>query len=364
MEGNRLKEVSRNNFDINLLFAVIALLVQGIAMIYSATSSSSLMKKQILFAILGILLMFIIGNIFDYHFLAAMSPVIYACSIVIVILVRFIGKESHGQKRWIEIAGIQFQPTELVKISVILCMTFFIVKSMNNINKFSTLLKVAFITALGGLPVMMNNLSSGIIIFSIPFIMTFIVCRKKIYHILIMAFALVTSIYALPIARLFHLKNYQIKRILVWKSPELYKTDGGFQVLQGLYAVGSGGIFGKGIGGGLQKNILPEAHNDMIFGIFVEEAGLIGAVAVCAVFMYLIYKLMLIANSASDICGFLIVVGVIIQISVQLILNISVVTNVIPNTGITLPFMSYGGSSVIIQFCELGLVLSVAKRRK
>ena len=161
------------------------------------------------------------------------------------------------------------------------------------------------------------------------------------------------------------LQEYQLSRINVWLNPEAYAQEGGFQVLQGLYAIGSGGLMGKGLGESIQKmGFVPEAQNDMIFSIICEELGLFGAVSVILIFLFMIYRFMLIASNAPDLFGALIVVGVMGHIAIQVILNIAVVTNTIPNTGITLPFISYGGTSVLFLMMEMGMVLSVSNQIK
>ena len=161
------------------------------------------------------------------------------------------------------------------------------------------------------------------------------------------------------------LQSYQLERINVWLNPEAFSQEGGFQVLQGLYAIGSGGLLGKGLGESVQKmGFLPEAQNDMIFSIICEELGLFGAVSVIFIFLFMIYQFMIVANSAPDLFGALLVVGVMAHIAIQVILNIAVVTNSIPNTGITLPFISYGGTSVLFLMVEMGIVLSVSNQIK
>ena len=158
------------------------------------------------------------------------------------------------------------------------------------------------------------------------------------------------------------LKDYQLGRINVWKNPIMYSRSGGYQVLQGMYAIGSCGLFGKGLGESLQKlGFVPEAQNDMIFSVICEELGLFGAVCVILLFLLMIWRFMIIANNASDLYGALVVVGIMAHLSIQVILNIAVVTNTIPNTGISLPFISYGGTSVLFLLAEMGLALSVAK---
>ena len=155
--------------------------------------------------------------------------------------------------------------------------------------------------------------------------------------------------------------SYRGRRVLAWLDPGAYASSIGFQTLQALYAIGSGGVFGKGLGESMQKMKLPEAQNDMIFSIICEELGLFGAIAIMFMFFLLIWRLFVIANNTTDMFGALLVIGVMAHISIQVILNIAVVTNTIPNTGITLPFISYGGTAVIFQLAEIGIALNVAR---
>ena len=159
--------------------------------------------------------------------------------------------------------------------------------------------------------------------------------------------------------------NFRLRRVQVWLHPEQYSAFGGYQVIQGLYAIGSGGLFGKGLGNSAQKiSSIPEAQNDMIFSIICEELGIFGMLLVLLLFGYLLYRLFFIAQNAPDLFGSLMVTGIMAHIAIQVILNIAVVTNTIPNTGITLPFISYGGTSVAILLTEMGLALSVSRRIK
>jgi cell division protein FtsW len=217
--------------------------------------------------------------------------------------------------------------------------------------------------------VALNNLSSGIIIAGIGFIMMFVASRRSLPYGLCVLAGAVVIIFAGPIgnglAAIGILRPYQLTRINVWLDPEAYPSTGGYQVLQGLYAIGSGGLFGKGLGESIQKlGFVPEAQNDMIFSIICEELGLFGAISVILIFMFMIYRFLLIAGNAPDLFGALIVVGVMGHIAIQVILNIAVVTNTIPNTGITLPFISYGGTSVLFLMMEMGMVLSVSNQIK
>ena len=231
---------------------------------------------------------------------------------------------------------------------------------------------VGFIVALSAplaLLVTANNLSSGIIICGIVFVMLFVACKIKWPFFLCIGGGVgllaVAPYIGHLLVKLHILKDYQLGRINVWVNPVQYARSGGYQVLQGLYAIGSGGLFGKGLGESLQKlGFVPEAQNDMIFSIICEELGLFGAISVILIFMFMIYRFMVIAGNAPDLMGAMIVIGVMAHIAIQVILNIAVVTNTIPNTGVTLPFISYGGTSVMFLMLEMGMVLSVSNQIK
>ena len=210
-----------------------------------------------------------------------------------------------------------------------------------------------------------NNLSSAIIIFGIAALMLFVSSPdyKRFILIALAGIALCALVVFLIVnAGESGGLGFRGTRILAWLDPEAYAGDKGFQTLQALYAIGSGGIWGKGLGQSMQKlGFLPEAQNDMIFSIICEELGLFGASAIILLFILLIWRFMVIANNSADLFGAMLVVGVMGHIAIQVILNIAVVTNTIPNTGISLPFISYGGSSVLFLLIEIGIVLSVGK---
>lgn len=215
--------------------------------------------------------------------------------------------------------------------------------------------------------VITKNLSSAIIVLAIAVLMVFVASpdyKKFILMALAVAALATLAIFlAVSSAAKGDTGNFRFGRILAWLDPESDSMDTGFQTLQGLYAIGSGGIWGRGLGQSIQKlNFIPESQNDMIFSIICEELGLFGAVAIIVMFIMLLWRMMVIANNAPDLFGAMLVVGVMGHIAVQSILNIAVVTNTIPNTGISLPFISYGGSSVMFLLIEIGLVLSVARR--
>ena len=369
------KTGQKRYYDYSLVFAVIFLTSFGLLMIYSSSSymaqidpktadAAYYLKRQGMIAMLGFAFMIIVSKI-DYHWTLKWAGIMYAMSYVLMILVSLIGREVNGKKRWLGVGPLSFQPTEFAKLALILFLTVFIVNMGKKINTIQGVL-IAFLVdiPIAGL-VAKNNLSSGIIVGSLVFVMTFVVSRLYWFHLLLGGMAAGAVAGAVPLAHLLLLQPYQLSRILVWQNPADYPQDGGCQVLQGLYAIGSGGIMGKGLGESIQKmGFVPEAQNDMIFAIICEELGLFGAVSLILVFMFMIYRFVVIANSAPDLYGVCLVTGVMAQIAVQVILNIAVVTNTIPNTGITLPFVSYGGTSVLFLMVEIGLVLSVANRIK
>lgn len=371
------KNKTKRFYDYSLLFAIIFLTAFGLVMIYSASSytaqlkfdnASYFMMRQLVIASVGLFLGLCLSKM-DYHWYAKFAVPAYVVSLILMIVVALVGSEINGKKRWLKIGPISFQPTEFVKIALIVFLAAMITQMGYKISSWRNMGVVFVFTLLGAGLVGMNNLSSGIIILGIGVVMLFVSSKKKWIFYGAGIVGVVGLIVIEPILWVIDnfkiLKPYQISRIYVWLDPEAYPMDGGFQVLQGLYAIGSGGLFGKGLGESIQKmGFVPEAQNDMIFSIICEELGLFGAVSVILIFLFMIYRFMLIANNAPDLFGALIVVGVMAQIAIQVILNIAVVTNTIPNTGVTLPFVSYGGTSVMFLMIEMGMVLSVSNQIK
>ena len=371
MQEGKVKK--RYYHDYSLLLTVIILVVLGLIMIYSASSFSAQLeykdsayyiKRQAFFAALGFIAMFFVSR-FDYHFVLKFSNYIYAASVIMLILVYIIGSERNGKKRWLKFGPINIQPAEIAKLALILCMSIIIYKFYKHIDSKRAILRMTYYVFPLVALIAPNNMSSAIIVALIPVFMHFSVSRNIGIHILLAILGVIVVSQALPIAtflnKLHIVQNYQLQRIIVWKNPEADPAVHGFQVLQGLYAIGAGGLFGRGMGAGMQKFLLPESQNDMIFSIICEELGLFGAITIMFVFIFLLYRCMVIASLAKDMMGTMIVVGVMGHIAIQLILNISVVTGLIPNTGIGLPFISYGGTSLLFLMVEIGLVFSVAR---
>ena len=360
-------------YDYSLLLSVVFLTIFGLIMIYSASSyraqlmlgdAAYFVKRQGMIAAGSAVVMLFISKM-DYHWFAKFTC--YFTSLACMIATMLFGVESHGKKRWLQIGPIQFQPTELVKISLILFLAVVISRMGLKINEFRNVRAIIIWCGVPALLITENNLSSGIITCGIVFVVLFVACKIK-WPFFACAGAgiglIAVSPYigkALVAVRL--LKPYQLDRITAWVDPTA--TDTGYQTLQGLYAIGSGGFFGRGLGQSLQKlGFVPEPQNDMIFSIICEELGLFGATLLILMFMFMIYRFMVIASNAPDLMGSLLVVGVMAHIGIQVILNIAVVTNTIPNTGVTLPFISYGGTSVLFLMLEMGMVLSVSNQIK
>ena len=372
------KKRSQRFNDYSLLFTIAFLIMFGLLMIYSASSykaqldyngnAAYFMTRQGVIALGGFAFMILISRL-DYRWYAKFYKLAIAVSWFMMIAVSFVGRRVNGKRRWLGVGPLSFQPTELVKITIIVSVAALLVKLGRDVDRPAGIARIAMVVLPLAAIVAANNLSSGIIIVGIGFVMLFVASRKKLWYFLVMAAGGLVIAFAPQIGnglRAIHLlKPYQLSRINVWKNPEAFASEGGYQVLQGLYAIGSGGLFGKGLGESIQKlGFVPEAQNDMIFSIICEELGLFGAVALILVFMFMIYRFMVIASNAPDLFGCLLVVGVMAHIAIQVILNIAVVTNTIPNTGITLPFISYGGTSIVFLEAEMGMVLSVSNQIK
>ncbi len=366
-------------FDYSLLFIILFLLGFGMLMIYSASSytayldyngdSAHYLKRQLVAGVLGLCAMVVVANV-PYHFWRKFALLGYIVSIGLILLVKTpLGIESHGARRWIQIPGIPFQvqPAEVAKLCMILFLATVVHRLGKKVGKFWGFVIMMALPAVHFVLIwrVTSNLSSAIIVMAISFLMVFVADPRYRKYVIITLLgiagvaALVYWIYTTDVSG----GDFRIERIAIWLHPETDPEGVGFQTLQALYAIGSGGIWGKGLGQSMQKlSFLPEAQNDMIFSIICEELGLFGAVAVVLMFALLLWRMMIIANNAPDLFGAMLVVGVMAHIAVQVILNIAVVTNSIPNTGISLPFISYGGSSVMFLLIEMGLVFSVARR--
>lgn len=365
------KKTKKSYFDYSLMFLIIFMLAFGLLMLYSTSSynaaiefgdSTYYLKKQFKSTLLGLAVMFIVANI-DYHKLTWAGIVGYVTSLILIALVLSpLGNEVNGARRWIIIDGMSIQPAEVAKLALIMLLALVINNRRQNIRKLGVTARIFALCIPPAAEILLitKNMSSALIIVGITFVMLFVASPKYSHYIIIGAAGV-----SLIFAYLFLGSGFRSERVDAWMDPESYASGKGYQTLQALYAIGSGGLTGKGLGQSVQKlGYIPEAQNDMIFSIICEELGLFGGIAVILLFLMMIWRLLVIANNAEDLYGSMIVIGVMAHISIQVVLNIAVVTNVLPNTGITLPFISYGGTSILFLMMEMGLVLAVSKQIK
>lgn len=366
-EVKKRKEKAISYFDYNLLFLVVFLVCFGLVMLYSSSSyicansakygydGAYYLKLQLRNYIIGAFGMVFFITV-PYKTWKRFGWAAYIVSFLLCFLVIFIGSESHGQARWIYIGPIGFQPSEVAKVGLIVFLAMYLERIPKKLRSPKVLFGVIGLTLPIVGTVAYNNLSTAIIIMGIAICMIFVASPKYIHFI-----AVGLSVIALG-AAFIAFAGYRMSRVQAWLDPENADPDKVYQTLQGLYAIGSGGLFGKGLGESLQKlGNVPESQNDMIFTIICEELGLFGAVCVIVLFILIIWRMMVISNNAPDLFGSLLVVGIMSHIAIQVILNIAVVTNSIPNTGVILPFISYGGTSILILMCEIGIVLGVSR---
>ncbi len=356
------------NMDGVFLVTVFVLLTIGLVMLFSASYANALyyhgdsmyfIKKQVFFAAVGVCGM-LVASFFDYHRFKKIALPFFCLAFFLLIIVLFMPSEK-GITRWISIGPIQFQPSELMKFAIILLFALLIT---NNYSKMGTFTYGVMMLAipLGAVAFMMflqPHLSGLILIGAICATMMFVGGTKYRWFMLLLA-AAVTAVAAIIV---FKGIGYAQGRINGWLDPMSDPTDTTFQTYQSLLSIGSGGLMGLGFGNSRQKYLyLPEPQNDFIFAIVCEELGFIGAILIIGLFILFIYRGFTIATKAKDKFGMLVAVGITAQIGLQALLNIGVVSNAVPNTGISLPFFSYGGTALIMQLCEIGVLLNISRQ--
>lgn len=365
-------------FDYDLLLVIIFLTCFGLVILYSTSAYSAQIdfdgndmhyfSRQAIFSIISFGFMLIVSKI-DYHILGAYSFELYILAMIIMALVQSpLGTEINGARRWIQLPGnMTLQPSEITKIAVILFISYELCRMGRKISTREGIIRVlAFgAVAAAGVLFLTDNLSTAIIVMAITCVLIFIVHPKTKPFIAILAGG--TAVVAVGVSILASAistsDNFRLRRVITWLDPENHADTGGFQVMQGLYAIGSGGFFGKGLGNSTQKlGVIPEVQNDMILSIVCEELGVFGAIVILMLFGLLLYRLMFIARNAPDMYGSLVASGIFAHIALQVILNIAVVTNLIPTTGVTLPFISYGGTSILFLMTEMGIALGISRK--
>lgn len=366
-------------FDYDLLMILVFLMCFGLVMLYSTSAYSAnadfgndmfYFSKQAIVSAVSFVFMLFVSKL-DYHVYGAFSWQIYYISLFLMLLVKTpLGVEAYGSRRWLQLpANMTLQPSEIAKIAVILLIPYEICRLGPKIQSKKGLERVCAVGAVaaGGVMVLTDNLSTAIIVAGITGILIFVAHPKTKPFLKLIAAGAIVVVVGLSYlsANISSSENFRLRRIITWLDPENHADEGGFQVMQGLYAIGSGGFFGKGLGNSTQKlGVIPEVQNDMILTIVCEELGVFGVIVVLVMFGLLLYRLMFIAKNAPDLYGSLVAGGIFAHISLQVILNIAVVTNMMPTTGVTLPFISYGGTSVLFLMTEMGIALGISRKIK
>lgn len=382
-ESRGKKKERVGSYDYTLLFLTLFLSFFGLVMIYSSSSyiasigknndPAHFLKRQGIAVILGIVAMLVVSNIFDYRILRKvffrfkrnlwpvvpirgwnMIGVFYVAAVLLQLYTLFFGVSVNGARRWLELGPLgTVQPAEITKIAVILMVANLISNAPERLDRIQYFIILGVCVMPAILFVIIENASSAIVIAAIFFLMCFVASRKIRYFVGM-------GIAGIALIIVYIKGSWRSGRVDIWLNVETHPK--GYQTLQGLYAIASGGLFGTGIGQSLQKFFIPEAYNDMIFTVICEELGLVGAVAVLLLFLLMVFRIFRIAITTKDLFGSMICTGVMMHIALQVIINVLVVTNTIPSTGIPLPFISYGGSSIIFLLIECGIVLNISKQ--
>jgi cell division protein FtsW len=370
--------------EIRIITAVIFLMAFGLVMIFSASSYSSSIsadcnydsayyfKKQLMFVILGSVAAIGI-NFIPYKWIKKLGLIAYGVSTVLILLLKTpLGVTSGGATRWLNL-GFRFQVADATKVCMIVFMACYVNKYWKDIHKLKTILIlwVAVGIQAGLLLIISSNLSSCLILLLMVFVLTFIVSKNIAPHVVTVVVAGIgVTVFIiwlkghLPLESQLDDYPYQLQRFCAWLDPEKYASSIGYQPLQSLYAIGSGGFWGKGLGNGTQKLVnIPEAQNDMIFAIICEELGFIGAAIMFIMYGYLLYQLFIVVRESRNLYASLIVIGVMLHIIFQIIVNVCVAVNFFPNTGVSLPFVSSGGSAIICTLAEIGLVIGIRRQQ-
>ena len=352
--------------DMPFLLLVILLLMVGLVMMFSASyaranwdtgNSAYYFVRQAGFALGGIVIMLIVGRL-NYFIWYRTALLILAGSLFLLALVPLIGVTVNGAKRWIRLFGIQFQPSDVAKLGMILAFAAMMAAWQDKMETFRYgVLPFAGILALiTGLLILEKHLSATLIIFIIGAVMMLIGGTKKRWFLIGGAAALIF------LAVYLSVRGYAGTRITAWLDPESDALDSGYQIIQSRYAIGSGGFLGLGLGRSRQKYLyLPEEHNDYIFAIVCEELGFVGAVGIILLFVLLILRGYWIAIHARDRFGTLTAAGLTTKLAIQVFFNIGVVTGLLPPTGNSLPFFSYGGTALLLQLFEMGVILAISR---
>ena len=365
-----IKKVHIVGIDYTLYVTVILLVLIGIVMVFSASYYAAVtlhnfgrfhfLRSQAINGLIGFTLMSLLSNV-NYRYWARFIFIFYWGSMFLLLLVPFLGDEAGGATRWIAIGGFRFQPSEPAKLATILMIAKILATKKNLLKNLKGHIHVgAYLLIAVGL-VGIENLSTAIVIALIGAAMIFVASPFTLPFIMLAGIgggAGLTAVLTLG-------EGFRMARIAAWRDPWSDPTGVGFQTVQSLYAIGSGGIFGVGLGNSRQKlGFIPEAHNDIIFSVIVEELGILGGGIILFLFGVFLWRAIKISINSSDMFGSLIATGIAVMVGSQALINVGVVTNTMPNTGVPLPFISFGGTSLIIIMSSVGLLLSISRYKK
>lgn len=361
--------IGRGALDLPFAILTLLLLTIGVVMVLSASYARAYYStatnhkatyyfiRQLIFALGGVGVMFVLSK-FPMGFYRRISPIIMLAALITLLAVPIIGTRVNGAKRWINLGFTTFQPSEIAKVAVVMYFAMLICKYKGRMKTFRYgIMPFAIILLLiCGLLILEPHFSACIIIVAIGAVMLYLGGARGIW------FAGGFAAAALAIGVLMTFFPYAVDRINTWRDPFHDTSDAGYQIVQSLYSIGSGGLMGLGLGQGRQKYLyLPEEHNDFIFSVVCEELGFIGAMVILILFALLIVRGYWLALHMRDRYSFLVTGGLTTLLAIQVILNVAVVTNLIPCTGISLPFFSYGGTALLIQLAEMGVILSASR---
>lgn len=362
-----------------MIIAITFLLAFGLIMIFSASSYGTAMsnfRSQLFFIVVGAFGIWGLAYLPYGWYKKLTWPAYFASLILIVLLLTPLGVNVNGATRWIQIPHIPFriQIADIVKTLMIIFIASFISSKWRDIHKWQTVIILWLLVGFqaGLLLVISTNLSSCIVVLGICYCSTFIASKNWKIHIGILLIAVVVAVIYVRIStsylptedELENNEDFRAGRILGWLYTEKYEKSVGYQVIQSLYAIGSGSFFGKGLGNGTQKlSAIPEAQNDMIFAIVCEELGVVGAVLLFLLYGYLLYQMYVIVKESSNVFGSMMVIGVMIHLMCQIVINVCVATNLFPNTGVTLPFISSGGSALLMTMVECGMCIGIRRQQ-
>ena len=370
-------KIKNKPFDFILFIDVLLLLALGIVMVLSASSPSALAEKgdsyyyvktQAFSAVLGLFFMYVISKI-DYRKYKKINKWwFYIISVVLLLLVLVpgIGYSAKGATRWIDLKVTTLQPSEIVKVLLIMFFAMYLSEHRKSLKELvpGFVIPIALVSGIILILVLVqNHLSASFVILAIVSIMMLMAGSRLVHFLSIGSVGLIGGISALYIrAKATGSGGFRITRIISFLDPWKDAQDSGYQIIQGLYAIGSGGLFGLGLGQSKQKYLyIPEPHNDFIFAVLAEELGFLGCIVVLLLFGIFIWRGLVIAMKAPDMFGSLVAIGITSLVGIQVVMNIAVVTASIPNTGIPLPFFSYGGTALLILLCSVGILLSISR---